>query len=313
MSSGVVAISACDGQHTCVLTISGAVKCWGYGGDGQLGNAASSNYLTPVDVSGVPSGVVAISAGGGQSGHQTCVLMRSGAVKCWGHPSSFFFEMSSGVAAISISGYHTCAITTSGAVKCWGSGTSGQLGNGAFLDSDTPVDVSGLSSGVVAISATNGLNPYSGQVGGTTCALTTSGAVKCWGVAYQGQLGNGVTDRNGFMQNSNTPVDVSGLSSGVVAISAGGLHICALMTSGAVKCWGHGAYGQLGNGATSNSNTPVDVSGLSSGVVAISAGGVHNCALMTSGAVKCWGHGAYGQLGNGATSNSNTPVDVAVF
>jgi alpha-tubulin suppressor-like RCC1 family protein len=122
-----------------------------------------------------------------------------------------------------------------------------------------------------------------------------------------GQLGNGATS------NSNTPVDVSGMSSGVVAISAGYKHTCALTTSGAAKCWGMGTDGQLGNGAASNSNTPVDVSGMSSGVVAISAGRQNTCALMTSGAAKCWGIGTDGRLGNGAASNSNTPVDVTDF
>jgi alpha-tubulin suppressor-like RCC1 family protein len=103
------------------------------------------------------------------------------------------------------------------------------------------------------------------------------------------------------------------MSSGVVAISAGTGHTCALMRSGAAKCWGAGANGRLGNGATSDSNTPVDVSGMSSGVVAISAGNDQSCALMASGAAKCWGKGTSGQLGNGATSDSNTPVIVTNF
>jgi alpha-tubulin suppressor-like RCC1 family protein len=103
------------------------------------------------------------------------------------------------------------------------------------------------------------------------------------------------------------------MSSGVVAISAGDEHTCALTTSGAAKCWGRGDYGQLGNGATSDSSIPVAVSGMSSGVVAISAGAFYTCALMTSGAAKCWGRGDNGQLGNGATSDSSIPVIVSNF
>jgi hypothetical protein len=96
-------------------------------------------------------------------------------------------------------------------------------------------------------------------------------------------------------------------------LSAGGAHTCARTTSGAAKCWGAGNYGRLGNGAESDVNTPVGVSGMSSGVAAISAGVYHTCALTTSGAAKCWGRGLQGRLGNGATSDSLTPVDVTNF
>jgi alpha-tubulin suppressor-like RCC1 family protein len=103
------------------------------------------------------------------------------------------------------------------------------------------------------------------------------------------------------------------LSSGVIAIAAGECHTCALTKNGAVKCWGRNNYGQLGDGTNNYSNTPVDVSGLSSGVIAIAAGDYHTCALTQSGAVKCWGRNSYLQLGNGTYNRSNTPVDVLGF
>ena len=115
---------------------------------------------------------------------------------------------------------------------------------------------------------------------------------------------------DGTEENRLTPVNVSGLSSGVAAIAAGGYHTCALTAAGGVKCWGDNSFGQQGDGTTTNRLTPVDVSGLSSGVTTIAAGGYHTCALTAAGGVKCWGWNFYGQLGDGTAGYSPTPVDV---
>ena len=97
----------------------------------------------------------------------------------------------------------------------------------------------------------------------------------------------------------------------VRAISAGGSHTCAITEAGGVKCWGwEGRHGELGNGARTESLHPVSVVGLSSGVVAVSAGGVHTCALTTAGAVRCWGSDRAGALGDGAPTRRRVTVDV---
>lgn len=142
-----------------------------------------------------------------------------------------------------------------------------------------------------------------------TCMVTAEGGLKCWGNNDSGQLGNGTFYNGVRMEDA---VAINGLND-VVAVSAGGNHSCAITASGALKCWGDNASGQLGNGVGEyglNSNLPVDVVGLGSGVVAVSLGRSHSCAITTLGAVKCWGSNGSGQLGNGTNTNSNIPVDV---
>lgn len=123
------------------------------------------------------------------------------------------------------------------------------------------------------------------------CALNSSGGIKCWGYNAYGQLGNGTN------VDSVISVNVYGMSTGVASIALGGWHSCALTTYGAVKCWGENWSGQLGDGTNANRTTPVDVTGLSSGVKSIRVGDNHSCALTTSGGVTCWGMHGYGPLG----------------
>jgi alpha-tubulin suppressor-like RCC1 family protein len=240
--------------------------------------------------------VKAIVAG---SSH-TCAITSGGGAKCWG--SNFEGKLgdgttenrltpvnvkglSSGVETIAIGFFHTCALTSGGGVKCWGSNGSGQLGDGTKKHKLTPVDVRGLTSDVRAITTGDS----------HTCALTSNGGVKCWGINFSGELGDGTRE------GKSTPVDVYGLTSGVKAIVADTSQTCAIISGEGMKCWGLNRSGQLGDGTTEDRLTPLDVRGLTSGAKAIAMGGSHTCIITNSGSYQCWGANWNGQLGNGTT------------
>src|SRR5205085_8368644 len=92
-----------------------------------------------------------------------------------------------------------------------------------------------------------------------------------------------------------------------VAIAAGGLHSCAVLLDGTVRCWGFNTSGQLGNGSLTQSNTPVTVSGLSN-IIDVVTGDAHTCALQLGGLPFCWGRGAEGEIGNGNNFTSTVPI-----
>ncbi|HWB69735.1 MAG TPA: hypothetical protein VG518_07135, partial [Solirubrobacterales bacterium] len=154
--------------------------------------------------------------------------------------------------------------------------------------------------------------------GGHTCAVLGNGTVRCWGNNAFGQLGYGNTKSIGDDEAPATagPVDLGGHRA--IAVSVGGVHSCALLDNGTVRCWGYNAYGQLGYGNTENvgdNETPASVGAVNLGAgrtaTAISAGGMHTCALLDNGTVRCWGFNAWGQLGYGNTTqigDNETPA-----
>ncbi|MBN1439629.1 MAG: hypothetical protein JW929_09490 [Anaerolineales bacterium] len=340
-ASGSSALSA-GGNQTCLIAAGGA-KCWGDNRVGQLGDGTMENRNVPTPVTILSEKPTAIAVGYTYA----CALTASGGIFCWGSmvldsPDGGQFD---GYRAVAAGTTHICGLTTSGGVKCWGSNAFGALGDGSTEDRPVPVEVSGLGRGVSAIAVgvdfscavhnrgvkcwgSNdtgqlGNGSYSGSiipsdasglqsdVAGIAagvfhaCAWKTSGEVWCWGDNLIGELGDGSGT------NSPFPVRVIGLEEGAKAVAVGGSHTCALTKTGGVNCWGGNSSGQLGDGSTTDRNAPATVSGLSSGVAAIAAGGSHTCALLDNGSVKCWGLNDDGQLGNGGNANSNTPVNVA--
>lgn len=309
LGAGVAAVSL-GSVHTCAVTSSGAVRCWGQNRAGQLGDGTTNTYrYTPTEVTGLGAGVAALALGGSHS----CARMVDGTVRCWGSnrggqlgdgtassPSILVPVASglrSGVTALTAGREHTCAASSGGALLCWGQNRSGQLGDGTSpTGRSTPTTVSGLASGVAAAAAGES----------HTCALTTGGAALCWGLNSSGQLGDGTSTAR------FTPTAVSGLASGIAAVAAGTAHTCALTTGGALGCWGGNGFGQIGDGGTGTARfTPWPVLGLQSGVAAMTAGSYHTCALTTGGGVWCWGDNSFGQVGDGTTTRRSAPTTVS--
>ena len=291
--------------HTCALTVSGGIECWGWNEYGRLGDGTSTTRLRPVAVVGQGSGVRAVAMGW----RHTCALTGEGAAECWGWNESGQLGdgtttwhsiptpvagLGRGVRMITAGYRHTCALTDGGGVECWGGNDYGQLGVETSVESRQPTAVPGLESGVESISA--------GSL--HTCALTSAGQVECWGRNEEGELGDGTAvSRPG-------PVVVSGLHEPVRALAAGGFHTCALSVSGSVECWGWNLAGALGDGTRTERHQPVRVARLVADVEAIAAGSFHTCALRRGGLVFCWGDNTAGELGDGTTTARLKPVPV---
>lgn len=297
----VVAIAG-GTSHSLALNNNGTVWAWGDNFAGQLGNGTNINSNVPVAVSGL-TGVIAISGGDSHS----VALKSDGTVWAWG--DNTFGQLGNGaninsnvpvavmnltgVVAIAAGDFYSLALKNDGTVWAWGNNGNGRLGNGTFIGSFTPVAVSNLT-GVVAIAAG----------GGHSLALKNDETVWAWGLNFFGELGNGTNT------DSNVPVLVTNLA-GAVAITAGvpGEHSSALKNDGTVWAWGDNNNGELGNGTTTSSNTPVGVIGLTE-VAAITNGGAHTLAIGTDSMVRTWGSNVFGELGNGTTTSSNSPVVV---
>ena len=269
-----------------------------------------------------------------------CALLASGRVKCWGRNYSTqcqlgiggsynrgvrqeemgdnlpFADLGNANLALQIAAGrdHTCIITDLGDVKCWGYGLRYQLGNGSQQsicsfngDMGDNLPTVDLGSGLVPIKIDSAEN--------FTCVLFDNEKIKCWGNNSFGQLGLGHTQsvpvKSNQMGDNLAFVDL-GTAANVLDISVAADHACAVLTDGRLKCWGFSIYGCLGYEDSDNrgdepgemgDNLPAIDLGTGQTAVSVSAGGGHTCALLSGGAVKCWGNNKYGQLGQGDTNN----------
>lgn len=299
---------AVGGQHACALTRGGGVRCWGDNRYGQLGDGTTVQRTTPVSVSGLSSGVMAIAAG---STH-TCALDSAGGVRCWGDNASGALGdgsaaaqssvpvavsgLAGGVVAIAAGGADTCAAMATGDSFCWGVNVSGQLGDGSTTSRGVPSATVGVLGGVAI--GPGAMAPGSDH----TCMVATGGSVVCSGDDTNGALGNG--------GNAGTMVYVSsGETIDAVAVAAGVGVSCALVSDGSVDCWGFGGHGELGTGSLAATNSPAPVPGVAD-AAGLAVGLDHVCAVTTSGGVFCWGDNSSGQIGDGTTTQQTMPVPV---
>jgi alpha-tubulin suppressor-like RCC1 family protein len=313
-ATGATQVSAGD-RHTCAVSIDGGVQCFGYSEMGQTGLTSTGPDI----------------CGGGFSDEFPCSKTARQVI-----------GLESGVEKVSAGHENTCALLDTGGVECWGNNATGQLGNGNATGPEdcagvfgpepcatTPVTVLGLG-GVGELSDIKDIAVGAGHA----CALTNPGGVLCWGANYWGQLGNGSftgPQTCDTVACSTTPVQVSGLLTGVQQITAGASHSCALLLDGSIQCWGLNNDGELGTNSHDGpstcyssrdcSPTPLDVTGITA-AQQVSAGGNHTCARTMTGGAECWGRNNNGQLGTGSAEGpencleilgspcSDNPVDV---
>ena len=287
----------------CAVTGDGQGSCWGAGDLGQLGAGSLDASSAPIPINAA-AGTQLSALGAGQ--YHACGIWKGGEVRCWG--ANFEGQLGTGDTMSTVSPVpidapadpatllvrsgdaHSCilvgaAMSGSQSVRCWGDNSELQLGDTGFLHSTTPLSVPDVvvqNAGILDLAA----GAYH------TCALYTDGKVRCWGDNSQQQLGVIDPPLSAQARLVNLPA-----GSYAVAISAGEHHTCVLLKDRRVMCWGNdAASGTDGDGSTA----PIAIRGLASTdnyPTAIAAGSTHTCALMSDGAVRCWGSNYDGALG----------------
>ena len=315
-------VIAVGDKHSLAIDENGKLFAWGDNSYGQLGNGTSLDTNVPVAVStaGFPADTSFVSVAANSD--TSFALSSVGKLYGWGNNANG--QLGDGTTVnrqtpveVAVSGVvftriavaynHALAIADDGTVYSWGKNTSGQLGDGSYINQLVPVliDTSGIAGSKIFISVAAG-NSFS-------LGVTEDGILYSWGEnSFTNKLGDG----SGVNQSSPVLVSTSNIASGAkfVSVAAGSEHALALATDGSLYGWGSNWQGMIGDGTRTSRPIPVLVptgvpmSGDS--VVAISAGSYHSIALTAGGDVFTWGSGGSGSLGNGGRSGANTPTAV---
>jgi len=311
-------VIAAGGYHGLAVLTTNNLWVWGGDDQGQLGDGktASEYYPTIPDLCSGISNLVSVAAGYDYS----VAVDDNGVLWTWGQDA--YGQLANGndnasnVSPSPISGMsnfvsvaagerHTLALLTNGTV--WASG----LDSNGYLAAYGQLGVGGLpypfyTNSLIQSSIPNGTMIVAIAAGGYhSLALDNSGNVWSWGWGASGQLGNGGTT------NLTTPTKLSTISN-VIAIAGGYYHSMALTADKNLWTWGDNFSGELGRGGSNQFPGRVLASGLSSNVVAISAGDGFSLAVTTNGYVYTWGDNTFGELGNGSQGGSlTTPTSIA--
>ena len=310
-----------NAAHTCGISTSKKLYCWGVNTYGQLGDNSLTSRSAPVAIeqSSLPSLEVKQVAVGGA---HTCVIGSDDLPYCWGRNDvgqlgngmldgsnrmPGYVALNGALAGKTVKqivagSRSTCVIASDDKLYCWGHNTSG---------STTPVLMGGALTGkkILSVSLSEEDNLISTDPSqSVTCAIDTDRVAYCWGYNYYGNLGNGTTTSTSVPATMAMTGALAGKV--LVSISASVLNTCAIANDFRAYCWG--AAGTLGDGTNTASSVPVAVS--TSGVLAgkslktIDTSYGHACALATDRNAYCWGRNTSGQLGNNSTTNALSPV-----
>ena len=321
--------------HSSVLTSEGRVFTWGDNRNGQLGDGTTTNSSTPKDITshfylGVGETIITISSGYAHS----LAITSEGRVFTWGFniygqlgdgttensstpkdiTNQFGLGVGETIISINLGDMHSSALTSIGRVFTWGDNNMRQLGDGTYIDSSTPVEItSQFSLNIEETIKSVSLGRYHSS------SITSEGRIFTWGFNMKGQLGDGTTE------NSSTPIDITsqfdlGVGETIISINLGEMHSSVITSEGRIFTWGQNDSGQLGNGTYSSgvydsNSSPIEITTqfyLYAGerIVSVSLGRSHSSALTSEGRIFIWGNNDYGQIGDGIAIAHLTPVSL---
>jgi alpha-tubulin suppressor-like RCC1 family protein len=311
--SQIISVASGSGHHL-ALKADGTVYAWGKNDYGQLGNGNTTEQHTPVPVQGLTN-VKAVFAGNDHS----MALKHDGTLWAWGYNA--YGQLGDGstedrytpvqvsginsVIDVSLGVIHSLAVKADKTAWAWGRNSFGRLGIDAGADQLVPAQIKGVNgTGFL----TNIIQVAAGDM--HSMALAANGNVFAWGNNDYNQLGNGVSGSGG---SKSYPALIDTLSN-VKEIGVGKYHSVALKHDGSVWTWGKKEW--LGAGTLSvNQNLPIQVldntgTGYLSNVMDIAIGEEHNLAILSDRTVWAWGRNGAGRLGDGTTSDRNTPIQI---